>query len=167
VRRQLVLVAPGSYRAFKRWDYLNYCEIIQRLDKVDVRVALIGGKEDAELAKRILMKVGRESVENLCGMVGFVELASLMEHAALLLTNDSAAMHLADLVGLKVIALFGITRPERCGPYSQTGNAIRSRNSESGSYSFGKFSKYDDTCINSIDIEEVWVAVASRIGIRI
>jgi ADP-heptose:LPS heptosyltransferase len=100
-------------------------------------------------------------------MVGLVKLASLMEDADVLLTNDSAAMHLADLVGLQVIALFGITRPERCGPYSQTENVIRSRSSESGSYSFGKFKNYDDTCINEIDVEEVWEAVASRIGIRV
>jgi len=101
------------------------------------RGPLCGGADDHVLGEEILSGLAPHAGRNLCGRISWRELSSLMENADLLLTNDSAPMHLADLVGLQVIGLFGITQPERCGPYTQRQNCIKASGPESASYSFG------------------------------
>jgi len=156
---RVVLIAPGSIRPFKRWRPENYHAIVARLMSANLDVVIVGGADDHVLGEEILSGLAPHAGRNLCGRISWRELSSLMENADLLLTNDSAPMHLADLVGLQVIGLFGITQPERCGPYTQRQNCIKASGPESASYSFGSFGTYDESSINSITVTEVWNAL--------
>ena len=50
------------------------------------------------------------------GRTTLPELAGLLSRCALLLTNDTGAMHLASALGIPCVALFGPTDPYRTGP---------------------------------------------------
>jgi ADP-heptose:LPS heptosyltransferase len=161
-RLRTVMLAVGSYRHFKRWNTENYEVIARRFVANDIRVCFVGDDSDFLLVDEMMKRLDERLVTNLCGKVSFVELAHRMKHAELLLTNDSAVMHLADLVGLQVIALFGVTRPDRCGPYAQLENVINAKGEGAGAYSFGEFAHYDDSCINQIDVDEVWEKIKNK-----
>ena len=58
--------------------------------------------------------------ENLCGKTTLPELITELKRSTLLLTNDTGTMHLADLLGVPVVAIFGSTEPALTGPKGET-----------------------------------------------
>lgn len=108
-----VAIAPGSIWGSKRWPY--YSDMARRLsDRTDVVV--VGGPEDAPLGEEIVRAVeggrGRSRAVNGCGKLTLRQSAALIARAAVLVTNDSAPLHLATAMGTPIVAVFGPTIPE-------------------------------------------------------
>ena len=106
-----VAVAPGSIWGSKRWPY--YGELAGRL-AAHTPVVVVGGPEDAGLGEEILRAVGpsgRRAV-NVCGKLTLRQSAALIKRAAVLVTNDSAPLHVATAMGTPIVAVFGPTLPE-------------------------------------------------------
>ena len=99
-------LAPGSVWGTKRWPY--YAELTSRTDG---QVVIVGGREDAPLAQAIVQSSGGKAV-SAAGALSLRESAALIRRARVLVTNDSAPLHLATAVGTPVLALFGPTVPE-------------------------------------------------------
>lgn len=112
----LVLVNPSARWITKQWPLERFADVCRRLAGESVSVALIGGAEDVERCRRLQELVGM-SLPDLSGKTTLKQLAALMRHASLLLTNDSGPMHMAVAMGLPVVAIFGPTNPSRTGPY--------------------------------------------------
>ena len=110
IAEPFVALAPGSIWGSKRWPY--YEQLAVRLAS-DVAVIVVGGDDDAELGERICRAVkggnGRYHVVNACGKLTLRQSAALIGRARLLVTNDSAPLHLATAMGTPVVALFGPT----------------------------------------------------------
>jgi lipopolysaccharide heptosyltransferase II len=105
VRAGFVALAPGSIWGTKRWPY--YAELAEAVDRPTV---IVGGKDDVPLADAIVAAVpGR--VVSAAGALGLRASAALIQRAAVLVTNDSAPLHLATAVGTPIVALFGPTVP--------------------------------------------------------
>jgi heptosyltransferase II len=106
VSSPFVAVAPGSIWATKRWPY--YAELTARLQQPSV---VVGSADDARLAAAIVdTSSGR--VVSAAGALSLPQSAALIRRAAVLVTNDSAPLHLATAVGTPVVAIFGPTVPE-------------------------------------------------------
>jgi heptosyltransferase-2 len=100
-----VAIAPGSIWGTKRWP--GYAGLAASLDRPTV---IIGGREDARLSADIVAQVpGR--VHSAAGELGLRASAALLARAAVLVTNDSAPLHLATAVGTPIVAVFGPTVP--------------------------------------------------------
>jgi heptosyltransferase-2 len=100
-----VALAPGSIWGTKRWP--GYPELAAALE---VPVVILGGREDEALATAVAAAApGR--AHSAAGAVGLRTSAALIERATVLVTNDSAPLHLATAVGTPVVALFGPTVP--------------------------------------------------------
>jgi heptosyltransferase-2 len=111
-RDRFIGVAPGSVWKTKRWLEESFVETIRRFVRDQHNVVLIGGKEDEELCSRIRDQVGSSQVAVAAGTLSLLQSAELIRRCAVLLTNDSAPMHLAVAMGTSVIALYGATVPE-------------------------------------------------------
>jgi lipopolysaccharide heptosyltransferase II len=98
--------APGSVWGTKRWPY--YAELAAALDRTSV---IVGGVDDVPLADLIAAAAPGRAV-SAAGALSLRGSAALIERAAVLVTNDSAPLHLATAVGTPVVALFGPTVPE-------------------------------------------------------
>jgi heptosyltransferase II len=99
-----IALAPGSIWGTKRWPY--YAELAARLDGP---VIVVGGREDEALGEEIAAK-GGDKVHNAAGL-SLLESAALIQRARLLVTNDSAPLHLATAAGTPIVAIFGPTVP--------------------------------------------------------
>lgn len=152
---EYVVIVPGSARKFKQWDIENYIYVVNFLLGKGYDVIILGGKGDIDLGNKICEKLNTQRVKNLVDRTSLRKSAFVLANSALTVSNDSAMMHLADLMGTKVIGLFGITRPERCGPYTQLKNSIVSKYKSAGTYSFGDFGDWNSDCINQIGVLEV------------
>ena len=106
-----VAVAPGSVWYTKRFPEEKYIMLLDYLVKKDVKIILIGAKEDFELCERILNSSINKNVYNLAGKLSLLQSAELIKRGKLLITNDSAPLHIANSVGTSVIAIFGATVP--------------------------------------------------------
>jgi ADP-heptose:LPS heptosyltransferase len=87
---------------------------------------LIGLEEDRPVVSEIkgLMK---ERAHDLVGRLNLRQLAALLKRSRLLVTNDSAPLHLGCAAGVKVLALFGPTDPSRYGPTGEFDSVINKR----------------------------------------
>jgi len=106
-----VALAPGSIWGSKRWPY--YAELASKLAAA---VVVVGGPDDAALGNEIVRAVeggqGRSRAVNACGRLTLRQSAALIGRATLLVTNDSAPLHLATAMGTPVVAVFGPTVTE-------------------------------------------------------
>ena len=80
-------------------------------------VILVGDKNDQSVCSYVQYKSPK--VFDLCGKTSIGKLAALLKKAKLLLTNDSAVMHLASYLDVPVASIFGPTNEEKYGPWSQ------------------------------------------------
>ena len=98
-----VALAPGSIWGSKRWPYFS--ELAGRLVRV-MAVVVVGGPEDVGLGEAIVGAV------NACGKLTLRQSAVVIERARVLVTNDSAPLHVATAMGTPIVAVFGPTLPE-------------------------------------------------------
>ena len=101
-----VAVAPGSIWATKRWP--AYAELVA---EIDGRIAIVGAASDRELAARILESAGPRAFDA-TGKLSLLASAELLGRARVLVTNDSAPLHLASAMATPTVAIFGPTVPE-------------------------------------------------------
>jgi len=109
--QRLIVVAPGSIWATKRWTVAGFAGVCRSLVRDGSQVILIGGPEDANLANEIEDQAG-VPLRNLVGKTSLLESAALVSAADLLLSNDSAPLHIASACDTPVVALFCATVPE-------------------------------------------------------
>lgn len=107
------LVHPGTARPEKYWlperwaEVMDYCERERRLPCV-----LTGGGDAAEQQHIAKIKSALAApARDLSGRLDLLTLAALAKAARLVLTVDSAAMHLAAAFHTPQLALFGPTNP--------------------------------------------------------
>jgi heptosyltransferase-2 len=106
VSPRFIALAPGSIWGTKRWPY--YAELTARLDRPGV---IVGGADDRSLAEAIVAAAPSRTV-SAAGELTLRASAALIQRAAVLVTNDSAPLHLATAVGTPIVALFGPTVPD-------------------------------------------------------
>ena len=110
-RSPFVAVAPGSIWGSKRWPY--YGELASLLAR-QAAVVVVGGPEDHGLGEEIVRAVGQTAGRalNACGQLTLRQSAAVIARAAVLVTNDSAPLHVATAMGTPIVAVFGPTLPE-------------------------------------------------------
>ncbi len=110
---EFVALAPGSIWGSKRWP--SYGDLARQLADL-APVVLVGGPDDAGSGEEIREAAegggGQRRVVNACGKLTLRQSAALIGRASLLVTNDSAPLHLATAMGTPIVALFGPTVTE-------------------------------------------------------
>ncbi|ODT02901.1 MAG: hypothetical protein ABS52_11520 [Gemmatimonadetes bacterium SCN 70-22] len=103
----LLAVAPGSVWATKRWPY--YAALARRLTLLG-RVIVLGSEGDRALAQAIVSETFGSAIDA-TGALTLLGSAALLRRARVLVTNDSAPLHLASAMDTPTVALFGPTVP--------------------------------------------------------
>ncbi len=105
--KPVALMAPGSVWATKKWKTEGFVEVAKYLYEKNYEVYLIGSPDDIDACEKV--EEGFSQLENLCGQTSLVALLQVFQNAELLISNDSGPMHLASVVGLKNVSVFGPT----------------------------------------------------------
>ena len=112
---RLIALAPGSVWATKRWPYY---EQLARAIADAGRIVVVGSADDRALAAEIVSAV--PGAVDTTGALPLLASADLIGRCAVLVTNDSAPLHLASAMGTPTVAIFGPTVPEfGFGPLAQ------------------------------------------------
>jgi predicted lipopolysaccharide heptosyltransferase III len=113
INEPYVIFHPGSARAEKFWEPQRWVDVIEHARSgSQISVVLTGGASRAE-QKHLREVKGRlrQPVVDLSGKTDLLTLAALIERARLLVTVDSAPMHLAAATQTPQVILFGPTNP--------------------------------------------------------
>jgi len=110
-RAPLVALAPGSKWNTKRWLPEYYGTLGKMLVARQLKVVLVGGPEDRELCTSIASAIGGKDVIVAAGRLTLLQSAELIRRSAVLVSNDSAPVHLGVAVRTPVLAIFGPTVP--------------------------------------------------------
>ena len=115
------LICGSENNPAKRWPVSHWRALIERLPSE--RFVLFGTANDAPLTTAVAAGLG-DRVENLAGRTTLPQYCSRLQACRLLVTNDTGGMHLANALGVPLIALFGPTNPVRTGPVFAGGVTI-------------------------------------------
>ncbi|MFA5389542.1 MAG: glycosyltransferase family 9 protein [Candidatus Omnitrophota bacterium] len=161
----LIGVSPGSRSHLKQWKKQGFIDVIRGILKNPKnKVVLIGDANDAALSSEIAGTVNRpDSLIDLTARTSLSELFALIERFDLLLTCDSAAMHIASDLGIKVAAIFGPTDPAEYGPRGEKNIVIR-KNLECSPCKKAQCEFGTHECMYSISADEVLEAINKICG---
>lgn len=115
------LICGSENNPEKRWPIAHWRALITRLaaTRPGARFRLFGTPGDIPVANSVAF--GAETaVENLAGRTDLAGFAEKLRECSLLVANDTGGMHLANALGVPLIALFGPTNPVCTGPVFQS-----------------------------------------------
>jgi lipopolysaccharide heptosyltransferase II len=155
-------LCPGAeYGPAKRWLPERFAEVALRItEQRPVQWVLFGTEADKERGAAIATALGAHCVDRL-GQTTLAQLADELSECALLLTNDTGTMHLATLLGVPVVAVFGSTEPRLTGPLGSGHDVIRHQ--VECSPCFLRECPIDFRCMNAVSVEEVVAAVSAQL----
>jgi heptosyltransferase-2 len=111
----------------RRWEQEKFAELGTKLIKEKkAKVFLFGGPEEEELKSSINKMIDSENTY-VIKTEKFLQSIAIMRRCDVFVTNDSALMHVASALGLKVVAIIGPTNPNYIHPW-KTGHNIVSLN---------------------------------------
>jgi ADP-heptose:LPS heptosyltransferase len=106
--QQYIVVHMGTANALKEWDTDKWIEVVRRMQAQGKTVVLTGkGAREQARCKRVYLET---KCVNYCDELSWSEFVSVIQHAKLLISIDSVAIHAAAAVQVPCVALFaGIT----------------------------------------------------------
>ena len=109
---------PGTARDEKYWQPEKWLGIARYVrDQYQLPLVLTGSSDERETEHLAALRAAKEIAWiDLAGQLGLLESAAVIGRATLVLTVDSAAMHLAGQFGRPQVALFGPTNPYHWAP---------------------------------------------------
>ncbi len=109
---KVVAFSLASPWATKEWDLEEASELMKKLINEGTEVYLLGDKSFLERSLLLEKKLNSRLLKNFTAKTTFTEWVDLIAQSDLLISGDSAAVHIASDLGVPVIALFGPTVPE-------------------------------------------------------
>ena len=155
-------VCPGAeYGPAKRWVPERFAEAAREIAaRLPVRWILFGIASDRAVGEQIASALGEKCV-NRIGQTTLSELIAELRQCHLLLTNDTGTMHLASLLRIPTVSIFGSTEPKRTGPLGG-GHRILRHHVEC-SPCFLRQCPLDFRCMREITAAEVTTAVLQMV----
>lgn len=122
---RFVALAPGAaYGPAKAWPAARYRDLAAAIrDRAGLPVVIVGTRGEAALGEEV--REGLEGVANWCGETDLAGLLAVLARAALVVSNDSGAMHLAAALRRPQVAIFGSTSPTWTGPVNPHAAVLR------------------------------------------
>ncbi len=165
--KRLLLFNPDpGLLALRGWPVESYRELGDRLLAEDssLYVGIIGLERSSRYHSAIVQNSRHpDRFINLCGtMETLHDLLGLLDVAAALVTNDSGPAHLAPLVNLPSVVLFGPETPNRYSPLGHTTTSLYAGLACSPCFSAQNHRRsvcQNNRCLQAISVEEALVAV--------
>lgn len=119
VDRGYLVVAPAASWQPKMWPIDHFVELLQRLSKrFDLQIVLCGGPSDQALCRQLEAFFSNHQIINLAGQTTLLELIEVIRLAKLLVTNDSAPVHISAATQTPSVCILGGGHYGRFLPYT-------------------------------------------------
>jgi ADP-heptose:LPS heptosyltransferase len=105
------LFHPGASAASRRYPGELYARAADRLAGEGWRIIFSGGSGEIELVESIQQAMAGEST-SFAGRLGLAQLGAVIERAPVLVSNNTAPVHMAAALGTPVVDLYALTNPQ-------------------------------------------------------
>ena len=151
-----VCIHPGASKPVRAWLPERYVEIGKRLvEHYHAKILLTHGKGEEQLVQNIAAMIGNNAVIGQTPTIG--DLAALIQHSKLFLSNCTGPMNVAVAARTPVVALLGSSDPTDWGAYGSMHINIKSPI---------VLTHYTDEqerqAFDAITIERVWETMSKR-----
>lgn len=156
-----VVIHVGAFYGSRAWPVERFAAVAAGLSSAGEQVVLSGGDADRARAEEVAGRVGLPAEAVLAGRTDLTRLAALVAGAALLISADTGAAHLASAYGTPSVVLFGpapVTQwgPPRSGPHvALTHDQLRGGDA---------FSDEPDPALLAVSVAEVLRAAADLLA---
>ncbi|HEY8590846.1 MAG TPA: glycosyltransferase family 9 protein [Naasia sp.] len=110
------VVHVGAFYGSRLWPADRFAAVARSLRDRGLEVVLTGGAAEAERSAHVAALAGLPGSAVLAGRIDLRDMASAAAHAAILVSVDTGAAHLASAFGTPSVVLFGPAPPEEWGP---------------------------------------------------
>ncbi|MEO6149677.1 MAG: glycosyltransferase family 9 protein [Mucilaginibacter sp.] len=118
VIRQGIFVFPGAGLKKRGWEAEKFAALIQLLCLHTTQTVYIaGGENETEVNNSIAQQIGATNLVNLTGKTTMPQLIAAIASAALVIANDSSAVHIAAATGTPSVCIVGGGHFGRFVPY--------------------------------------------------
>jgi len=158
---RFVAIAPGAvYGPAKAWPAEHCRELARQVrDRLGVPIVLLGTGGEQALAEQV--RDGADGILNWCGATDLPGLVAVLSRAALLVSNDSGAMHVMAALRRPQVAIFGSTSPVWTGPVNAKASVLTLGLPCSPCFSRTcRFGHYD--CLKRLPVAQVLTAVLAH-----
>jgi ADP-heptose:LPS heptosyltransferase/lauroyl/myristoyl acyltransferase len=116
------LIAGSENNPSKRWPVAQWRQLVEALP--GEKFVLFGTSGDAAITRQVCAGLDPGRISNQAGRTSLAEFAAGLGACRLLVSNDTGGMHLANALGVPLVALFGPTNPVRTGPVFEAPRTI-------------------------------------------
>jgi heptosyltransferase-1 len=147
-RSPIAILNPGAGWGAKQWAPARYGELAARLASRGLRTIVSHGPGEEALAREAVAASAGTAVALYSSLSEFM---AVSRRAQLFVGGDTGPMHMAALMGVKTVALFGPTDPARNGPYWAGTRVLR----DSASITNYSHKRTEDAGLETISVERV------------
>ena len=122
---RVVLICPGARSHIKRWLLEGFARVANRLIAEERVEVIFSGEPDEKPVIEEILALMDQRAHTSVGLTTVRQLGLLMQRAALVITNDSASLHVASALQVPTLAIFGPTDAEKYGPTAARSRVIR------------------------------------------
>ncbi len=114
-----VVVAPSASWDPKMWAIQNFATLIKQLTaQYDVQIVICGGPDDLVICDKLASLIeSHNNVINIAGKTTIPQLLEVIRNAKILISNDSAPVHIAAATGTLAVCVLGGGHFGRFLPY--------------------------------------------------
>ena len=115
-------INPGGAKSFHFWDLEKFVLLANRLvNQTHTNIFILGGNNDISRANYISTSISNSHF-NLVAKTSLNDLIYVISKLDLVITTDSAPMHIAAALGTPIVAIFGPANYRMYGPYNSKQN---------------------------------------------
>jgi len=117
-RRQGIIIFPGAGVLKRSWGTEKFLALIKLINQQTLQpVYLAGGPHEKKIGDFLIENLPPKSVNNLIGKTSLPQLAELIGNAALIIANETSAIHIAAATQTNTICILGGGHFGRFAPY--------------------------------------------------
>jgi lipopolysaccharide heptosyltransferase II len=161
VKRVGLVIGSSPKWPTKRWPLESFLELSRRIGReLKCQTVLIGSEQDGVSAESF---ENEEGVINLIGKTTLSDLVPVIRGLDVLVTGDTAPLHIAAAAQTPVVALFGPTDPKRHMPPAKYSSVLVKNLACQPCYQ-GTCANADSmACLKQISVQEVFQAVQRQL----
>lgn len=128
VNFKYIIITPGTspYDTHKRWPIFNFVSLVGRmLEETQLHIVLMGTKTDSAALNIIAAEYINESRVIIVDDLKIRDALFIISRCGALVSACTSALHMGDLVGAKMVSLYGPTNYSVTGPTSNNNRIVR------------------------------------------
>ncbi|MEN3038710.1 MAG: glycosyltransferase family 9 protein, partial [Candidatus Kryptonium sp.] len=120
INKKIIGIHPGATWPAKMWLKENFAELADRIvSKLNANVVITHSEKETELATEVFNMTLKKNIF-LLDSLELRQLASVLSHLELYISNDCGPMHISVAVGTKTIGIFGPGEEDIWFPYPES-----------------------------------------------